>query len=207
VAALSAVPAAAGVFFWLQNVALGAALGVVVGGGVLIAEKLSTPAEVAPTHSARADRWLRPRSPSSGAEHTPIVPSAARQEPAAPVAEVSVPVPNGRRTLPNAARGALVGEPQHSDPAVPSITREARLLEQARARLAIDPAWSLRVLEEHAREFGASALRIERDFLLAEALLRLGRVEEAKERAKQLHAAQPGHLYEQRLKSLFAERF
>jgi hypothetical protein len=191
-AALSAVPAAAGVFFWLQNAALGAVLGAAVGGGAVLARGLFEATSAAPERAT-------PARPSSS-------PTVARTAPA------PAPDPSTREEAPQAPpalanhRGALAA---NSTPSAPSeavvssdVAREAYLLERARALLATNPSSALRTLQQHEREFGAGTLQLEREFLRIDALVRLGRSAEARERAGALRRLSPGHLYEQRLKSL-----
>ena len=57
-------------------------------------------------------------------------------------------------------------------------------------------------LEEHRVEFGSGTLVLERQFLEVEALLRLGRRDQAIARAADLRARAPGSLYERRLTQL-----
>ncbi|MEZ4310943.1 MAG: hypothetical protein R3F14_23115 [Polyangiaceae bacterium] len=72
-----------------------------------------------------------------------------------------------------------------------SLAAEARLLLQARAELARDPHKALRATEDHGAAFAGGVLAEEREVLRIEALLRLGRVEEAKRAAAGFRAAHP----------------
>jgi hypothetical protein len=79
------------------------------------------------------------------------------------------------------------------------LQQEIQLLEEARRRLASEPAQAHRVLLEHERRFPGGQLRIEREFLLIDALARLGRRGDAEERARALEVQAPASLYGERL--------
>jgi hypothetical protein len=68
---------------------------------------------------------------------------------------------------------------------------EAALLLRARRALASDPAGALRLTEEHARLFPSGTLVPEREVLAIEALARLGRSDEARQRLDALRANFP----------------
>jgi hypothetical protein len=70
------------------------------------------------------------------------------------------------------------------------------LLDAARAVLASeDPARSLSVLDEHRRRFPRGQLGEEREALAVQALVALGRYDEARERAARFRAAVPNSLF------------
>ncbi|MBK8255493.1 MAG: hypothetical protein IPK82_22880 [Polyangiaceae bacterium] len=77
-----------------------------------------------------------------------------------------------------------------------SLSKEAKLLLQVKADVAKDPEKALKLAEKHHRMFGDGALLEEREVLQIEALVRLGRVEEAKAAASRFRAEHPqsGHL-------------
>ena len=84
----------------------------------------------------------------------------------------------------------------------PSIADEARLLERGRSALATDAAQALRLAEEHRRLHPTGQLSAERELIAVEALLRLGRRDEAVRRAAPRLARSPGSLYAKRLRQL-----
>jgi len=100
----------------------------------------------------------------------------------------------------NANSGRVVPTPP--DVASDDLGREIQLLERARQLLNVDPGRALATLDEHRREFGSGTLVLERQFLEVEALLRLGRRDQALARAADLRARAPGSLYERRLTQL-----
>jgi hypothetical protein len=79
------------------------------------------------------------------------------------------------------------------------LQQEIELLEEARRNLAPDPARAERLLLDHEQRVAGGQLRIEREFLLIDALVRLGRRSEAEARAKVLEGQTPKSLYGQRL--------
>ncbi|MBN1609443.1 MAG: hypothetical protein JW940_22625 [Polyangiaceae bacterium] len=87
----------------------------------------------------------------------------------------------------------------------PSIADEARLLESARAALGTDPARALRITEEHARKHPMAQLSAERELIVIDALVRLGRRDEALRRAAPGLARAPNSLYAKRLRQLLGQ--
>jgi hypothetical protein len=83
------------------------------------------------------------------------------------------------------------------------LAREERLLEVARATLGSDPAQSLEITREHAKLFPLGQLSDERELIAVDALLRLGRRNEAWRRAAPRLAQAPESLYAKRLRQLF----
>ena len=80
------------------------------------------------------------------------------------------------REAPNAPPSALASSAQ------PSIVEEAKLLESARSFLIDSPALALELTAQHQRLYPAGQLSAEREFVAIEALLRLGRRQEAERR-------------------------
>lgn len=184
VATLSSLPVAAGAFLWMQHVALGAALGVAVTSAVIVVPR------------ALSHRELAVASPKMDAERTPIRATRSRPIPEGPVVPLAPP-PAAATPDPSPAPGAAV-----SDGETQGLTREARLLERARALLARSPGSALSTIQRHEAEFPHGALELERELLKVEALVRLGRRSEAESTARALRARAPGNLYERRLATL-----
>ncbi|RYE83811.1 MAG: hypothetical protein EOO75_18870 [Myxococcales bacterium] len=76
---------------------------------------------------------------------------------------------------------------------------ETQLLDRAQQSLGADPATTLRLCEEHARGYPGGALGLEREVLAIDALVRLGRREEAERRAARFRERHPGSGYLPRL--------
>jgi hypothetical protein len=83
-----------------------------------------------------------------------------------------------------------------------SIADEARLLEQARASLSGNPERALEIARAHQILYPAGQLSAEREFIVVDALLRLGRRQEAEQRAAPRLQQSPNSLYARRLRQL-----
>ena len=79
---------------------------------------------------------------------------------------------------------------------------EAELLEQARALVASNPAAALRLAGEHARDFPRGRLGAEADLLAAQALLGLGNLSAAKQRAAASLRRYPNGIYARQLREI-----
>lgn len=86
------------------------------------------------------------------------------------------PVPDLEREPPPAR------EPSEPDPRFAELGVEMRVLSRARELLEEHPAEAFSVLEEHRRRFPQGALREEREAFSVQALVNLGRVQEAERR-------------------------
>jgi hypothetical protein len=76
------------------------------------------------------------------------------------------------------------------------------LLEEARRTLAGDPARALELTRRHQRLYPTSALRQERDWIAIEALVQLGRRDEARARADSFDRVFPGSAHRRDIESL-----
>jgi hypothetical protein len=180
------LPAAAGLLFWLKGVALAT-------GVVLVAV-------VAP----KAVETLRPH-----AEVPNVAPSAVR---ATPLTRAVPPLPSAVVTAPASAAPtpALpppIAPPRVSSPVAPEVvldplTREAMMLEKARAALDHDPNAALAMLDAHRAEFPAGTLTMERELVAVDALSRIGRVADARSRGGALLEQARGSIYEARVRAL-----
>lgn len=183
-ARIAALPAAAGTLFWVKNVALagvlGALGGLAVSGAAVLAARPApvTPAQP-PARPAPAEPLPRPAAAASSS------PPSREIEPAAPPRRSPPPAPSAPRTTRD------------------SLAEEAAQLERARRALASDPAGALALLSEHAAAFPSGKLGAERELLAIDALVRLGRRDEARARARVMLARSPGGLYAARLEKMF----
>ena len=191
VAALSLVPvaAAASSISW-ASIALGAGLGMLGTLATLSAAQLVLDREQ-PTSGAEAvaDRAVAP----AAASRTP--PQAA---PSASFRNVIVEAPAASPRTP-AITSSAVSETATSED---QLAREIALLETARRKLGASPAAALSALRDHEVRFPAGQLRIEREFLIVDALVRLGRRSEAEARARSLAQQAPQSLYGERLNEI-----
>lgn len=187
VTALASAPVAAGLMFWVQHAALGAALGVTV------------------VAAAQAPRMFSKTSAGASVSTTP---TATAPAPRAKAVDVPAnPPPNAQSEPPaqNTAQPvARVPAPMSSANAV-DLDAELALLDRARRELDTNAQRSLGLLERHRTEFIGSALFAEREILAITALVRLGRRLEAEGRAESLRQRIPGSLYAERLEGILRE--
>ncbi|WP_437877938.1 hypothetical protein [Sorangium sp. So ce513] len=117
---------------------------------------------------------------------------------AAPAPEPAVAAPAPRRELPKNTRPAAPAPaaPIDSD----ELLRESRLIDRARAAATQDPGAALAAVQEHQREFPAGRLAEEREYVAIRALVRLGRVDEARARADAFLARYPSTSYADRVR-------
>ena len=188
--AMTALPAAAGVMFWIKSIALGAVLGGALATAVYAPEHRQLTTAPAVTASQPVPRVNRaPRNITASLD-------ASVEEPGPPRSVASI-------VLPAPARSSAAALPS----AEPSqLSREMFLLERARQLLRNDPKQALLILDTHRREFPHTAIETERELMAVDALLRLGRPDDALTRAAQLRARAPGSIYEQRLQRLIDKK-
>jgi hypothetical protein len=202
VARLAALPLTAGMLFWVQSVALGAGLGVA---------SLVVATQVVPGWGASSARPSPPPVATTprGTIHTTVpVASSDREGSSEAVSEKAAPLAIQDTRPSNVALDkptetplpALSGSVRSQD----SLSREAELLEQARAELGGNPSRALAIAQEHASRFPSGKLSIERELVAVDALQRLGRTQEARARGDALLARSPGSLYEQRIRSILS---
>jgi hypothetical protein len=133
--------------------------------------------------------------PVASSEEAPLpVPSArdpaAEPEPDPLPAFSSMPVASA--TLPTATpRHVEAGVRPPIGKATPSTGVEMRLLTSAQDAINTDPAKALALCEDHARRFPTGLLVEEREALAIQALIALGRVDEAKKRADAFYVKFP----------------
>ena len=81
----------------------------------------------------------------------------------------------------------------------PSERPELSLLRQAQEAVATAPARALSLCATHAERFGGGVLGQEREVIAIDALLRLGRVTEARQRAERFRVTFPGSAHTRRI--------
>jgi hypothetical protein len=152
--------------------------------------------------------WLALRGPSrapSAMEH--IIPSP-------PVAASATPVPGGALDVPTAASPAGPAAPPQDatarNPSRPArvdrgVASEAALIEAARSVVRRDPARALAITETHRRSFPSGELAPEREVLAIDALVRLGRRDEARARADAFRTAHPRSIHTARIAAILGD--
>jgi hypothetical protein len=184
----AATAVAAGFWLWAKSPAFAALIG--AAGGVLVATGVPFVLE------QRAE-------PVTAQPSLPVTVTAApvRAQPA-----IAEPLPPPSATT--AAVRPAVAPRASSEPepaARDTLAEEARLIEQARQALGVDPARALGLLEQHRSQFARGKLGMERELLMVDALRRAGRIAEARSRARALMAGSQQGIYATRLKQLLAE--
>jgi hypothetical protein len=126
----------------------------------------------------------------------PVRASAAKVEPpAAPAATEIEPAVSA--SAPSAGVGRAQAEPTAT--ARDAQATEAQLLQRARAALASDPALALKLTQIHKARFAAGQLAQEREVIAIDALERLNRGAEAKQRAGQFHSEFPDSVHQRKV--------
>ncbi|HEX5101415.1 MAG TPA: hypothetical protein VFV94_18010 [Polyangiaceae bacterium] len=193
VVALASLPMVGGSLVLVQKLALGALLGSVVGVGLEVGRRTLAPAPPAAS-------VVVPRPQASAVPKAPRPSVALHPAPELPVAEPSAVGP-----MPSVVPPTFAAPPPVSPPSPSAgVTRELELLEAARRLVDSDPARALGLLEQHATESPRGTLVIERELLVIQALVRAGRLAEAKARAARFRAAHPESLYEERITRILA---
>lgn len=119
-------------------------------------------------------------------EPPPIAAVAEATEPPAPSAPSPSPAP--RPSLPTPSTPRPPKHPVDAD----AFARESELIARARAELPSTPETALKTLAEHQQAFPAGALKRDAELMRVEALLRLGRREEAEKLGRKLVSRDQG---------------
>jgi hypothetical protein len=156
-------------------------------------------------------------SPATTVTVAPLEPSAPVPVPETSVAVADLPsIPDTpqsptqapARSTPPRARVAQVAPPPGAatergpSEASEMAESEASFLRRTRAALVADPAQALRMTEEHASRYPRGVLLQERDVIAIDALVRLGRRDEARARATAFHARYPSSAHASHLAAI-----
>lgn len=184
--------AAIGFLFWAKKLALAAMIGIGTGSVVVavtpvLRHHVDAPATSAPPRAAEV-----PPLPQTV---VPIPAEIVAAYDAADSTDASSGPTGSLSRPPTRSLEAPVDNPD-------TTAEEAAFLEHARAQVGSDPASALALLQSHVSTFRKPRLVAERDFLIVDALRRLGRVREARTMAASLIAAQPDSLYARRLRTM-----
>lgn len=148
--------------------------------------------------------WLtqhdeRPRAPQR---------PAATSAKTAPVALVPAPVPTSEALPSPEAKHAPVASVGRTTPTEPpsvsedTLAVEAKLLNQAHAAMPADPRKALAIAGEHAKRYPRGQLAAERELIVIQALVKLGRTHEAEARGRALRKSSPSSIYGERLDTI-----
>jgi len=155
---------------------------------------------------------------SAGAGHTETQPAAASENdtataqsdeivPAVSVDSLPSVNPPARPAPKRTGSGGAIAKERSPEPPAEqgdALTRELRLVDGARVELAARPEQARALLLRHAADFPSGQLASEREVLLVDALIRLGRRDEAEAHARSLVAREPGSPYAKRVESLLS---
>lgn len=185
VAALGSMPAAA---------PLKALPWLVAGGAVVVAGALAL---------VGAERAAEPQVASSAPSTLSTVPAPVAPTPAPPVvAEAPARDEEKRASQASAASAARTTPAESASASEDALAGEAKLLNQAHAVMAADPQKALAIAGEHAKRYPRGQLAAERELILVQALVKLGRAREAEARGRALRKSTPSSIYGERLDTI-----
>ncbi len=124
-------------------------------------------------------------------------PAPARRPESETSAEAKSPSPA------SAAHGAPAEASSASEDA---LAGEAKLLNQAHDVMATDPRKALAIAGEHAKRYPHGQLAAERELILVQALVKLGRAREAEARGRALRKSTPNSIYGERLDTILHDK-
>jgi hypothetical protein len=198
--------------------ALGVALGSAVCSlGVALAPRTSEPAPIQASSAAKRAATMVDARSSSLAPAAPFVSAA----PAASVANTPVasvepasappgtrPAHSGLTERSRVQAATSAGAPAQQAPSSASrstegsATVEVALIDRARQAIGGSPATALALAEEHERRFPAGTMTEEREVIRIAALMKLGRVADARGRGDAFLRANPGSAHARRVQAL-----
>jgi hypothetical protein len=181
------------------------ALVVVVAGGLLVAPMASRSFALRPTVAAPPVTVPDPaRAPEPAREHFEAPPKV---DPIGTISVHSLPTAAPAIAAASSPRPSSVGLSAKSSPspdAPPSVS-ELEVARRAQAMLASDPGRALAMADQLAREFPNGEFVQEREAIAVEALARVGRKEEALQRARALLRRFPRTPYTARLELVIGQ--
>ncbi|GEM_PF-2488915 len=199
-----------------KTVALVSLMGAIGSGSYWLTREVQHRSSTAPAPPAKVRTTLRAAASAvaplaSGSEVPSVEPTVVASAAVAVSGDVNVTLPRGQELRgQELSRGDV---PLSRGDAPPSrhgaaafdelsIADEARLLEQARSSLAANPARTLELASAHQALYPAGQLSAERELIVVDALLRLGRRQEAEQRAAPRLRQSPDSIYTRRLQKL-----
>jgi TolA-binding protein len=161
----------------------------IAGGAAVVAGALALVTERAPTDAAPS---ATATNSSPVAAPSEAVPAATAPEAQTPAKDERAPAANGRHAAPAEATSATED----------ALAGEAKLLNQAHAAMSSDPRQAYAFASAHAKRYPRGQLAAERELILVQALVKLGRVREAESRARALRKSAPSRIYSERLDTI-----
>lgn len=143
-------------------------------------------------------------APSILMQTAPVAPSAV-VPPAGLATEEASAVPVASLPLASASSNYVQAAPTSTKSHSADLTEETRLLSGAQQALAANPAEALRIAETHRKAFPTGVLSQERDALVVEALVKQGRMVEAKRAAAAFARNYPGSSHQRRIQDLVGD--
>jgi hypothetical protein len=162
----------------------------VAGGAVVVAGALALVTQRAPTGAAPS--VTATNSSPAAAPSSQAVPAATAPEAQTPAKDERAPAANGRHAAP--AEATSITED--------ALAGEAKLLNQAHAAMSSDPRQAYAFASAHAKRYPRGQLAAERELIMVQALVKLGRVGEAETRARALRKSAPSRIYGERLDAI-----
>jgi TolA-binding protein len=136
-----------------------------------------------------------PSQPTAIAAPAPAVP-----DPALPETPESQTTPDTKAHAPSSSGRSA--PPEASSTPEDALAGEARLLNQAHDVMATDPRKALAIASDHAKRYPHGQLAAERELILVQALVKLGRAREAEARGRALRKSTPNSIYGERLDTI-----
>ncbi len=131
-------------------------------------------------------------------------PAPVAQDPTlAETARLQAPALEPKAQPSNAGRSASA---EASSAPEDALAGEANLLNQAHVAMSTDPRKALTIASEHARRYPHGQLAAERELILVQALVKLGRAREAEARGRALRKSTPNSIYGDRLDTILHGR-
>lgn len=164
----------------------------IAGGAVVVAGALALVTQRATTGAA-------PSAPATSSSPTAApseaVPAEAAAEAPTPAEVERAPAASGRHAAPAEATSSSED----------ALAGEAKLLNQAHAAMTSDPRQAYAFASAHAKRYPRGQLAAERELIMVQALVKLGRVREAETRARALRKSAPSRIYGERLDTILKD--
>jgi hypothetical protein len=194
---------------WGHTVIVPMAIGAVSGGVVWEVREATRSSEAAASVSARITDEHRSAAPSRGktARHEMPAPGeAVEEEPQAVGAVADLVAPQALAVAATPPARIAVAPPPVEMERAPAVTiapdlTEIELIDRAQRALARQPAVARQWVDEHTRRFPAGTFVQEREAVAIEALVREGRMVEARARAVQFRTRFPESAYLRRIEA------
>lgn len=162
----------------------------IAGGAVVVAGALTLVTQRTPTMGAAPSAQATNSAPAAASSE--VVPAEAAPEAQTPAVAERAPAASGRHAGPAAATSSSED----------ALAGEAKLLNQAHAAMSSDPHQAYAFASAHAKRYPRGQLAAERELIMVQALVKLGRVREAETRGRALRKSAPSRIYGERLDTI-----